>query len=80
MGWGKQEQSKTTFSHPEKCIRILFGNTEDFLDKIRPCARTRAFGDQKIGVEFYSREPSKPLFMRENILTIHSTMFINIEF
>ena len=63
MGWSKQEQTGTTFCYPEKCIRITFGDTEAFLDKFRTSFKTRAFGEQKLGAEFHSREPSKSLFL-----------------
>ena len=72
--WGGvgKNRLEPLFLTQKKCIRIIFGNTEAFLDKFRTSVRTRAFGEQKLGAEFYSREPSKPLFMRENILTIHN--------
>ena len=72
--WGGVSRTKLEplFRTQKKCIRIIFGDTEAYLDKFRTCARSRPFGDQTLGSEFYKKEPSKPLFTRNNILTIHN--------
>ena len=63
--WGGVSKNKLEplFVTQKKCIRITFGDTEAFLDKFRTSFKTRAFGEQKLGAEFYSREPSKSLFL-----------------
>ena len=60
------------FLTQKKCVRIIFGDTEAFLDKFRTCARVREFGNQDLGIDVFVREPSKPLFTRHNILTIQN--------
>ena len=54
------------------CIRIMFGDTEAYLNKFRTCARTREFGSQTLGAEFFSREHTKPLFTMYGLLTVHN--------
>ena len=50
----------------------MFGDTESYLDKFRTCVRARPFGMQKLDKEFYVKEPSKPLFKNQNLLTVHN--------
>ena len=52
------------------CIRILFGDTEAYLDKFKTCARCRPKNEQKLGYSFYRREHSKPLFVEHDIMTV----------
>ena len=72
--WGGVSKSKLQplFLTQKKCIRIIFGDTEAFLDKFRTCARTRPLESQRLGSEFYAREPSKPLFILNKLLSIHN--------
>ena len=56
----------------KKCLRILFGNKDEYLDKFMTSARARPLGKQTLGSEFYARENSKPLFTRQNIMTVHN--------
>ena len=60
------------FKIQKKCLRIMFGNKEEYLNKFKTCARTRPTGSQIQSSEFYSREHTKPLFTANNILTIHN--------
>ncbi len=46
----------------------MFGDRQMYLDKFRTCARTREFGKQVLGKEFYCKEHSKPLFSKHKIL------------
>ena len=51
---------------------MLFGDIEAFKNKFNTCARVRPYGNQRLGSDFYKREPSKPLFIKMNILTVHN--------
>ena len=72
--WGgvSRNRLQPLFVTQKKCTRIMFGDTEAYLDKFRTCARTREFGNQKLGQEFFEREHSKPLFSLYNLLTVHN--------
>ena len=50
----------------------MFGDREAYLDKFKTCARTRSYENRILGKEFYEREPSKPLFNNNSILTVHN--------
>ncbi|MCP4489523.1 MAG: hypothetical protein GY820_19740, partial [Gammaproteobacteria bacterium] len=39
-----------------------------YLEKYRTCARAREFGKQVLGMEFYRKEHTKPLFSKHKIL------------
>ena len=56
----------------KKCVRILFGNHEAYLDKFKTCARARAKDNQKLGPSFYEKEHTKPLFKKHKLLTIQN--------
>ena len=51
---------------------MLFGDREAFLNKFMTCARTRMFGEQVLGDEFFQKEHTKPLFKIQHILTVHN--------
>ena len=72
--WGGISHNKLLplFRIQKKCLRIMFGNREAYFDKFKTCARTRPFGSQILGPEFYSQEHSKPLFNKHEILTVHN--------
>ena len=55
-------------NNKKKCLRILFGDKEAYLNKFKTCARARGIENQYLGQEFYRRENSKPLFNRNNIM------------
>jgi hypothetical protein len=72
--WGGvgENKLKPLFLTQKKCMRIIFGDTEAYLEKFRTCARTREYGSQKLGAEFYEREHSKPLFVTHKLLCIQN--------
>ena len=72
--WGGSPQSKLDKIHKiqKKVIRIMFGDTEAYQDKFKTCARTREFGSQKLGSEFYEKEHTKPIFKKHGILTVQN--------
>ena len=49
--WGGISENKLLpiFRAQKKCIRILFGDKEAYLDKFKTCARARVKYDQKLG-------------------------------
>ena len=75
--WGGVSDNKLLplFRAQKKCLRILFGDKEAFLDKFKTCARTRPFGEQKLDKEFFEREHTKPLFTNNKLLTVHNLYF-----
>ena len=72
--WGGLSVSRLQplFITQKKCVRILFGDNEAFKNKFYTCVRVRPFGQQELGVDFYKKESSKPLFSANDILTIHN--------
>ena len=72
--WGGVSKNKIApiFITQKKCIRILFGDREAYLDKFRTCARCRTYEDRILGSEFFRRESSKPLFKAHTLLTVYS--------
>ena len=60
------------FRLQKKCIRILLGDFDQFMDKYSTCARTRPYGDQFLTSKFYMNEHTKPLFNVNKILTIQN--------
>ena len=63
------------FRAQKQCIRIMFGDKEAYLDKFNTCARTRPFGSQLLGKEFFIKENSKPLFTKHGLLAIHNLYY-----
>ena len=59
------------FRIQKHCIRILFGDLHKYKNKQKTCARTRPFGEQKLGSEFYCKEHTKPLFHETKILAVY---------
>ena len=47
----------------------MFGDNEAIFDKFRTCARVRAKENQKLGLNFYTKESSKPIFKKMKLLT-----------
>ncbi len=70
--WGGVAQTnlEPIFNLQKKCLRILFGDNEAFKEKFRTSARSRPKDEQTLGVEFFAREESKPLFSGSEILTV----------
>jgi hypothetical protein len=71
-GGGASSKLEPLLNMQKKCLRILFGDKEAYLDKFRTCARSRPFGSQILGQEFFAKENSKPLYNDNEILTIHN--------
>ena len=53
----------------------MFGDKEAYLNKFKTCARARPLGNQKLGHEFFTKEHSKPLFSKNNIMSIHNLYY-----
>ena len=72
--WGGEPSHKLDplLNLQKKCIRILFGDKEQYLDKFRTCVRSRPHGSQLLGSKFFAKENSKPLFNDNNILTLYN--------
>ena len=70
--WGGAPSSTTDrlFTSQKLCVRIIFGNKQEYLEKYRTCARARPLAKQKLTDEFFEKEHTKPL------LTKHSTYCI----
>ena len=72
--WGGISNNKIgpLFITQKKCIRIMFGDKEAYLNKMCTAARTRSIIKQQLGNEFYEKEHTKPLFKSNNLLTVHN--------
>ena len=72
--WGGISQSKINTLHvsQKRCIRILFGDMDAYLDKFRTCSRTRPKSFQILGADFYRKEHTKPLFKKHSILCVQN--------
>ena len=72
--WGGVSNNKIEplFKLQKKCMRILFGDKEAYLNKFKTCARARDIDNQILGREFYKREKSKPLFNNNNIMNVRN--------
>ena len=72
--WGAISDTRlqSIFKVQKKCIRILFGDKEKFLDKFKTCCRARIIGEQKLGKEHYEKEHTKPLFNTYELMTIQN--------
>ena len=74
--WGCIPQYQMNELHiiQKKCIRILFGDFEAYLNKFKTCARVRPMpkNNQILGPEFYEKEHTKPLFKKHNILAVQN--------
>ena len=72
--WGGVSNNKLMplFIIQKRCIRIMFGDNDSYLDKFNTAARTRAFGEQKLGTKFYTKEHTKPIFNKLELLTVHN--------
>ena len=72
--WGGVGKTKIEqiFKIQKHCIRVLFGDLEAYLNKFYTCARTRPYGEQKLGHAFYCKEHTKPLFNETSILTVQN--------
>ena len=51
----------------------MFGDNEAFFDKFLTCARVRAEENQKLGLNFYTKESSKPIFKKNRFTQVWFT-------
>ena len=72
--WGGLAESKLDplFKAQKKCIRIMFGDKEAFLDKFKTCARCRSIDEQTLGAKFFKKEHTKPLFNKHCIMNVYN--------
>ena len=72
--WGgvSDTKLKPLFKVQKKCIRILFGDKEKFLNKFKTCCRARPLGHQKLEKEHFEKEHTKPLFKKHKLMTVHN--------
>ena len=72
--WGgvSDAKLKPIFKVQKKCIRILFGDREKFLDKFKTCCRARAKEEQILGKEHYQREHTKPLLKDHGLMNVYN--------
>ena len=72
--WGGVAPMKLNplFIAQKRCIRIMFGDKEAYREKFNTCARCRSFGNQFLGLEFYCKEHTKPLFQKHEIMNVHN--------
>ena len=72
--WGGIPGEKMRKIHmtQKKCMRILFGDREAYVDKFKTCARSRQIEYQILGTSFYKKENTKPLFEKHKILAVQN--------
>ncbi len=74
--WGGIPNNKMNELHivQKKCIRVLFGDYEAYIDKFKTCVRARPMPkeNQILGDSFYKKEHTKPLFKKHTILTVQN--------
>ena len=70
--WGGVAVSKIDplFKAQKRCVRIMFGDKEAYLNKFKTSARSRTINNQKLGPDFYQKEHTKPLFRKHQIMTV----------
>ena len=72
--WGNIAQThiEKLFRLQKRCIRILFGDQEQYKSKFETAARCRPFHHQNLNQNFYCKEHTKPLFSKYEILTVQN--------
>ena len=72
--WGGSSNNKlqSLFVAQKKCIRIMFGDKQGYLDKFMTCARARPKEAMRLDSKFYEREHTKPLFVKHSLMTVHN--------
>ena len=73
--WGsalKDQPNDKLFITQKRCIRILFGDLNAYLDKHATCARARPYTKQRLGAAFFEKEHTKPIFNRLQLLTVQN--------
>ena len=56
----------------------MFGDKNAFLDKFKTCVRSRILDSQVLGDEFYTKEHTKPLFNKNEILSVQNLYVYHI--
>ena len=62
----------------KKAIRILFGDLDAYKDEFKTWSRTRLIHNQILDSTFYTKEHTKPLFHKHNILTVQNLYHYHI--
>ena len=75
--WGgvPKVQLDDIFKIQKHCVRVLFGDLEEYLNKSCTCVRARPYtgrGSQKLGKEYYCKEHTKPLFNNNDLLAVRN--------
>ena len=72
--WGgaRKKLIEKVFVLQKSAVRYLFGDYDSFIERFKTAARTRAFGEQYLGPSFYCKEHTKPVFIKNNLLTVHN--------
>ena len=73
--WGGVSDNKklqSLFKVQKRCLRIIFSDKETNLNKFKTCCRVRPYDHQKLENSFYEKEPSKPIFNKKFIMTVHN--------
>ena len=78
--WGgvSANRLKPLLTMQKKCLRILFGDRPAYLNKFSTCARSRPIENQKLGIEFFTKEHTKPLFRENMILTVKHLYYYHV--
>ena len=63
---------KPIFKVQNKCVRILFGDKEKFLDKFKTCCRARTIENQRLVKEHYQKEHTKPLHKNHGLMNVYN--------
>ena len=68
----KYNASDKLFVTQKQYTRVLFGDSEKYLDKQSTCAQTQPYGAQKLGQTYYEKERIKPIFNRPKLLSVQN--------
>ena len=61
--------------YDQKAIRVIFGDREKYIDKLKTCFRARPFSKQKLTSAFFIKEHTKPLFNKHKLKTLQNLCF-----
>ena len=79
--WGGVPKYKLNkiFAIQKRCIRLLFGNqlSYDHSEYYETCARARTY-EEHCELKDYTLEHTKPLFKRQELLTVHNLYFKHV--
>lgn len=60
------------FITQKKCVRVLFGDYEAYVNKFKTSARTRGFNNERLDASHYIKEHTKPLFSKHELLASYN--------